>query len=246
MQNRQLDLFQQPQARPDICIRESKRARRLSIQVSESKGVEVVVPPRTRPHAVRQFVEANRDWIQHARDELDVSGPPPLLFLPDRIALCINSEAYSASYGHKTPRNGWRETGPCRLELSCQRASYSAGRRVLREWLRHKGREILIPRLAQQAQAMNMSYRQVQVRGQRTRWGSYSSTGTLSINYCLLFVPADLADYLFIHELCHTRHMNHSARFWQLVSRFAPNYREQEKRLNDGRRYLPDWLKDDQ
>jgi len=117
-------------------------------------------------------------------------------------------------------------------------------RRVLRDWLRHKGREILIPRLAQRAQAMDTSYRQVQVRGQRTRWGSYSSNGTLSINYCLLFVPADLADYLFTHELCHTRHMNHSARFWQLVSRFAPDYRAQEKRLNNGRQYLPDWLKD--
>ena len=244
MPNHQLDLFQQPQARPDIHIRESKRARHLSIQVSESKGVEVVVPPRTRPHAVRQFVEAHRDWIEHARDELDVTGPPPLLFLPDHIALRINGEAYSVSYGHKTPRRGWQETGPGRLELSYQRANYTMGRRVLRDWLRHKGREILIPRLAQRAQAMDTSYRQVQVRGQRTRWGSYSSNGTLSINYCLLFVPADLADYLFIHELCHTRHMNHSARFWQLVSRFAPNYRAQEKRLNDGRRHLPDWLKD--
>jgi len=106
MPNHQLDLFQQPQARPDIRIRESKRARHLSIQVSESKGVEVVVPPRTRPHAVRQFVEAHRDWIQHARDELDVTGPPPLLFLPDHIALRINGEAYSVTYGHKRDRAG--------------------------------------------------------------------------------------------------------------------------------------------
>jgi hypothetical protein len=243
MPNHQLDLFDQLQARPDIHIRESKRARHLCIQVSESKGVEVVVPPRTGPHAVRQFVEANRDWIHHARNELDVSAPSPQLFLPDHIAFRFNSETYSVTYQHKTPRRGWRETGPGRLELSCARANYESGHRILHSWLRHKGREILVPQLAQRAQAMDASYRQVQVRGQHTRWGSYSSSGTLSINYCLLFVPADLADYLFIHELCHTRHMNHSAQFWQLVSRFAPNYRAQDKRLNDGRKYLPDWLK---
>ena len=204
-----------------------------------------MVPPRTRPDEVRRFVEAHRAWIEHARVELDVTGPPPLLFLPDRISLCINGEVYSVTYGHKAPRRGWQETGPARLVLSCQR-----------EGELHHGPSRTARLAASQRPvdsdstscATGAGHGHIVPKGPGARsahaLGSYSSIGTLSINYCLLFVPADLADYLFTHGLCHTRHMNHSVRFWQLVSRFAPNYMTQEKRLNDGREYLPDWLKD--
>ena len=244
MASRQLDLFCQPEAVSDILVRESKRARHLSIQVSQLRGVEVIVPPRTRASDVRQFVDLHRAWIDKARVELDVVEAPPPLVLPDRVTLRVSGAAYSVVYGESGPRRGWHEPGPGQLALSCRRGNYARGRKVLRNWLQRKGKEILVPRLEARARDMGMRYRRVQVRGQRTRWGSYSSTGTLSINYCLLFVPADLADYLFVHELCHTRQMNHSPRFWQLVSRFAPDYKAQEKRLNDGRRYLPDWLRD--
>ena len=69
MASRQLDLFCQPEAVSDILVRESKRARHLSIQVSQLRGVEVIVPPRTRAADVRQFVDLHRAWIDKARIE---------------------------------------------------------------------------------------------------------------------------------------------------------------------------------
>ena len=87
-----------------------------------------------------------------------------------------------------------------------------------------------------------MVYRRLTVRGQRTLWGSYSSSGTLSLNYKLLFLPSELVDYVVLHELAHTRHMNHSRAFWRLLERMAPGARQLDQRVNDEARRVPRWL----
>lgn len=68
-------------------------------------------------------------------------------------------------------------------------------------------------------------YKLVSIRNQKTRWGSCSKSGTLSFNYRLLFVDSAIRDYVLVHELCHTQQMNHSVKFWQLVSLSIPNYK---------------------
>ena len=69
------------------------------------------------------------------------------------------------------------------------------------------------------------SYSRITVRDQKTRWGSCSSTGTLSFNYRLMFAPPRVLDYVVIHELCHLTHMNHSREFWNLVASVMPEYK---------------------
>jgi predicted metal-dependent hydrolase len=86
------------------------------------------------------------------------------------------------------------------------------------------------------------SFRKMHIRGQRTCWGSHSSTGTISLNYCLMFLnPAHLR-YVLIHELCHGTHMNHSRRFWSLVGRYEPDYRRLDKDLNSCWKKIPTWV----
>ena len=77
-------------------------------------------------------------------------------------------------------------------------------------------------------------YSAISIRNQKTRWGSCSSRGTLSFNYRLIYLPLPLLDYLIVHELAHTKQMNHSRAFWEEVGEFVPEYRELRKDL---RRY---------
>ena len=70
------------------------------------------------------------------------------------------------------------------------------------------------------------------IRGQRTRWGSCTSRGTVSLNWRLVLLPSRLADYVIVHELCHLRHMNHSRRFWSLVASVIPDWAERRSELD--------------
>jgi predicted metal-dependent hydrolase len=81
----------------------------------------------------------------------------------------------------------------------------------------------------------------VQVRLQRTRWGSCSSSGTVSLNAALLFLEPNVVRYLFVHELCHLVALNHSRKFWTEVARHEPDYEALDRRLTQAWHEIPLW-----
>jgi predicted metal-dependent hydrolase len=82
----------------------------------------------------------------------------------------------------------------------------------------------------------------VAIRCQRTRWGSCSTRGTVSLNCSLVFLRPQVVHYLFVHELAHTKHMNHSSSFWHLVAKLEPEYRSLDRELLAGWRTVPSWI----
>lgn len=80
-------------------------------------------------------------------------------------------------------------------------------------------------------QTYQLKWKRVSIRNQKSQWGSCSKSGTLSFNYKLLLIPPELADYVIVHELCHVKEMNHSHRFWALIAKAVPDWRERRRAL---------------
>lgn len=104
------------------------------------------------------------------------------------------------------------------------------------DFLRSRTKELVTKRVEHYASIMNVSYKRISVRAQKTRWGSCSTKGNLSFNCLLALVPPDVLDYVVVHELCHLKEMNHSSRFWDEVQLILPDYEISRKwlRVNGG------------
>ncbi len=224
-------------------VRESSRAKRLSIKVFPRGRVEVVVPKRTRPIDVQAFVEANREWIQGARSQFAAEHKPEPFALPVVIHLDGIGRRVSVSYepqvGAKTVRFRCSNR---RLLLYGKTADDALCVDALKRWLTSVARKEYLPQLHSLAAMTNASFGKMHVRGQRSCWGSHSSSGTISLNYCLMFLEPAQLRYVMIHELCHATYMNHSQRFWRLVGRFEPDYQQLDRDLNGSWKKIPTWV----
>ncbi len=82
-------------------------------------------------------------------------------------------------------------------------------------------------------QFYGFSYNKINVKNQKTRWGSCSAKGNLNFNYKIIFLPEDVQNYIVVHELCHLKEFNHSKKFWNLVRQTLPDFQEIKSSLRD-------------
>ena len=98
---------------------------------------------------------------------------------------------------------------------------------------RQAAKEYFTKRVEHYIQLTGGSYTRITIRDQKTRWGSRSTSGTLSFNYRLMYAPLKVLDYVVVHELCHITHMNHSKEFWSMVASILPDYKESRRWLKE-------------
>jgi predicted metal-dependent hydrolase len=241
----QLPLWSDVDRSGEWSVRVSRRARRLSVRVHLTGRVEIIVPPRTPARSIERFVGEHREWIARRRAEARRNAPPEESFPPRSIALSACGEQWQVHLAGGSGAVRASVPSPLLLKIS---GDVSDGRAVggaLREWLLRRAHEVLDARLVALAGELGLQYRRLAVRRQRTRWGSCSVRGTISLNCCLLFQRPEVVRYLLIHELVHTVHMNHSERFWRRVAAHAPDCRRLDRELLDGWRRVPSWLFED-
>ena len=99
-------------------------------------------------------------------------------------------------------------------------------KKQLEQWFKQQAHEYISVRLAVLSEETQLFAQSFNIRQYQARWGSCNSRGELSFNYLLMMTPQWVIDYVIVHELCHLVHMNHSAKFWQLVAQHFPRYRE--------------------
>ena len=233
----QLSLFETRGSGDPFAVRVSSRARRLTARVHIGGRVEIVVPVGVKPRAVHDFVQRFTPWIDRKVAAMRCFGGA-CAALPQHIDFTYTGERFEVR---------WQEEARRRVVESDAQLAVCApdpdrARLELQSWLREAAYERLAPPLLELARDLNYGVERVAIRCQRTRWGSCSTRGTVSLNCSLVFLRPPVVRYLFVHELAHTRHMYHSAAFWRLVERLEPDYRRLDRELLAGWRRVPQWV----
>jgi len=225
-------------------IRVSRRARRLSVRVYPDARVEVVVPLRARAREVESFITAQRQWIDDKRAAALRRRPPAEPFPPTNLHFAATGESWRLHLagGEGRLRITELETAGGRILNVSGRVTPADLRAALRGWLVRAAQARLAPCVAALAHTMGTRFARVAIRRQRSRWGSCSVRGTISLNACLLFQRPEVVDYLIIHELMHVSQMNHSARFWRAVEAHCAGWRALDRELLQGWRRVPHWV----
>lgn len=236
----QLPLFA-PDDQPDaMVVRISARAKRMTLRVYPAGRVEVVVPPRTPANTIQQFVSRNRTWLD--KRLLECQTQQTSVTLPEELLLPALERRLIVQTRQESGAVRLRILGDQHLLLRGDLGDSRRWPQPLVRWLTELAQSEFEPRLQQLALQHGFEFDRLQIRRQRTRWGSCSTTGTISLNVCALFVRPDVLRYLMIHELSHTRHMNHSTRFWACVERCEPTWRMLDKELTRAWRHVPAWM----
>lgn len=254
---------------PPHSVRVSRKAKRISLRVLPATGLEVVLPRGADPACVPGILARHRAWISRtlarmrcpsAESGFPADGLPLSLSLKggaEELVLLRQGDMpgpnAARSFGesaedlpHADPLPG-RLTRPPRyltLQLSdaVLRSPPSERLRYLRETVRDHAREYLENMLRALAEQHGFVYARVSIRFQRGRWGSCSDKGNISLNACLVFLPEHLARHILLHELCHTRQMNHSQAFWKLFFSLDPDALTHDKAMRRAWSYVPAWI----
>ncbi|MBK5230381.1 MAG: M48 family metallopeptidase [Thermoleophilia bacterium] len=209
----------------DYEIRRSERARNIRITVSE-RGVVVVLPRRGTEREAHAFVYERRAWIDRALLKLaaeaqavaarGLADGDTVPYLDDDLTLRL--------IDGDSQRVGWARAAG---ELRVHTADHSRERiaELLERWYRWRAREEVATRLEAVTARNRTRYARVAIRDQRTRWGSCSSSGTLSFNWRLLLAPEHVLGYVVEHEAAHIEVRDHSPRFWALLDDRVPDWR---------------------
>ena len=238
---------------PPYTVRESRRARRVSLRITFRGELVVVVPRRYDKRRILGLVAQKRKWIERTsariREERGLIGPHCFDILPAHVALPALGEGWAVDY-ERRPGKGVRlrelppefegETGHIRLSGDVDDAEKC--RAALRKWVGRRAAERLGPMLRDASEETGLAFSGLGFRGAVTRWASCSGRKSISLNTKLVFLPWKMVRYVFLHELAHTAHPDHSRRFWAFLEKLEPECRAIDKQVRKAWKMVPLWM----
>lgn len=230
------DVLEFPDTRLCYAIRASVRRRTLSLELRPDGSLTVAAPRGMALATIRAFVKSRRAWVEAKRALLPHHAPSrtipedgaSLPYLGTELALKLSVAASRRATSRYESNN-----------LIIEAPHHAAVRPVIEAWYRRAAATHAAARLAHFAPQVGRTHTRLTIRAQRTRWGSCSARGAISLNWRLIQAPPEIFDYVVVHELCHLLVPNHSARFWSEVARILPDWRRRRAELRQFGRSRP-------
>ena len=219
-------------------IRKSNRARRINIRIESSEKIILTLPRWASVQAGRAFLFQQRKWL-----EKRIEKSPPVIDLTTHLqtggqvwlsshprALNLVDLDNIGRYSHEICYD--------QITLNIPQNSSGTDEQVF-SFLQNLAKENLPNRVFILSNKFGLEVKKVRVGNQKSRWGSCSSRGTISLNWRLLLLNYSLGQYVILHELAHLKHLNHSLAFWQYLESICPGARIQDRELrSEGKKII--------
>jgi predicted metal-dependent hydrolase len=210
------------------------RRKTMAIKIDANGNIKVFAPKGTSRSTIGNMLNTKSDWIIKNLHEIKLNKAQEIkreytdgesfLYLGHDYILQLNVNPELGKMKIKIADGKFLVDTPV--------ADGAVIKGGMESWYRFMGAEHINTRLSYYQSLLDVSPSKVTIRNQKTRWGSCSSKGSLNFNWRLMMAPAEVVDYVIVHELCHLLHPNHSKNFWNQVSAILPDYRVRK-----------DWLK---
>jgi len=213
-----------------------KRSARRTIGLAiDHRGLRVGAPLRARQGDIESLIRQHGQWVLDKLAAWRDREPVTKLAIADGTVLPLLGEALTLTV---TPlgRARWQWQND-KLHLWPTATVDTA--KLLEKALREKARAVFTERLALHAPRLGVAPPPLRLSSARTRWGSCSHHGGISLNWRLIFMPLPVIDYVVCHELAHLREMNHSPRFWAVVEQLCPEWQARRLELRKLARSIP-------
>ncbi|MCK5027109.1 MAG: M48 family metallopeptidase [Candidatus Pacebacteria bacterium] len=232
----------------DIKIDKIIRSKRKTVMIQITKDARLIVraPKYTPNFAIKVVVQKHQAWIEKKRELVreraekfknkKFKDNEEFLFLGQSYKLfCVSKDGFRKKFKQGSTLLETQRQG--RSLVFDDKAFFllsgvSDPKKVFESWYKKRAREILVPRVRELSEKHKFLYNKIRITSAQTRWGSCSSKKNLNFSWRLVMAPQKTIDYVIIHELVHTKHMNHSKFFWGAVEGIVPDYKKHKKWLN--------------
>lgn len=230
-----------------VVVQRKAFRRSVSIYLNPGKPIRVVASMSTTMEKIMSFLESKKTWIdKHQTKFAEEAKKYPskkilqsekFPFLGSELELRFVVTPLKKAFFSRTEKS-------LNLHLPLEKWNQLTEEELasfiddLKFYYKKEAQSFISERIQVWAETMNLHPKELKFRNPKTRWGSCSSKGVISINWRLIGAPVEVIDYILVHELSHLQQMNHSARFWSLVEKYYPDYRTAEKWLDQHHKSL--------
>jgi predicted metal-dependent hydrolase len=213
----------------------TRRRKTIAIEVHPDQQVTIIAPDGSDPAAIEALLYKRAGWILRQQQYFSAYAPQeiPRTYVSGESYRYLGRQ-YRLKVIEGQLEDVKRERGFIYVTVATKNDTKHI-QSVLEQWYRDEARRIFYERLEvcyPRIERLEIPYPPLAIRSMRTRWGSCSHSGLLTLNPKLVQTPRDCIDYVLIHELCHLKEHNHSKQYYQLLDQTLPDWRERREKLN--------------
>lgn len=224
---------------PQYRIKKHRLAKHVKLKAMTDHCLEITTPLRFNQKKIPHILEENKKWIIEHLAKLPEKKPDEL---PTQIIFHSLLQTWPVHYIASDSRFEMIMRPSQEIVFVGKPKEISVYKKQLIAWIKIQARDYLLQELSHLSFVTKMNFDSLTIRDQKTLWGSCTINKSISLNYKLIFLPKSLLQYVIIHELCHTIHLNHSTEFWNKVAEFDPDWHQHRRELRRADQYVPAWI----